>query len=130
MPKLSARSVKNLKTCHPDLARLFTEVVKNFDCSVLCGYRGPEEQNEAFQTGRSKKIFPKSLHNKLPSIAVDVVPYPINWENLERFYFFGGFVKGISTILGIKIKWGGDWDCDTLTDDQFFLDLPHFELIL
>lgn len=128
MPKFGTRSKKHLATCHPSLQKLFETVVVYFDCSVLCGYRGKEEQDEAYRQGRSTKKYPLSRHNKQPSKAVDVVPYPIDWNDKERFYFFAGFVKGIATLMGIDIRWGGDWDSDTEVHDQTFFDLPHFEL--
>lgn len=130
MPQFGKKSQENLLTCHTDLQRLFLEVVENFDCSIICGHRSEEEQNEAFRANRSQKKYPDSKHNSIPSIAVDVCPYPIDWENLNRFYFFGGYVKKTAELLGIKIRWGGDWDGDTLTTDQKFMDLPHFELII
>jgi peptidoglycan L-alanyl-D-glutamate endopeptidase CwlK len=128
MPNFGDRSRRNLLTCDLELQELFNEVVKTFDCSVLCGHRNEEEQNEAYRNNHSTLKWPESKHNRKPSRAVDVVPYPINWENLNRFYMFGGYVKGIADKLGIKIRWGGDWDSDTMTDDQKFMDLPHFEL--
>jgi len=63
-----------------------------------------------------------------PARAVDVVPYPIDWDDREGFYAFGGFVKGVASQKGIKIRWGGDWDSDNDLHDQNFIDLPHFEL--
>jgi hypothetical protein len=30
--------------------------------------------------------------------------------------------------MGIKIRWGGDWDMDTETKDNNFDDLVHFEI--
>ena len=30
--------------------------------------------------------------------------------------------------MGLKIRWGGDWDNDTEVKDTGFKDLPHFEL--
>lgn len=129
MPKFGKKSLENLDQCHLDLQLLFGEVIKDFDCSVLCGHRSEAEQNEAFRNNNSTKKYPDSKHNQVPSIAIDVVPYPIDWENLNRFYFFGGYVKKTAELLGVKIRWGGDWDGDTLTDDQGFMDLPHFELI-
>ena len=48
-------------------------------------------------------------------------------KNLARFYFFGGFVLGLAVSMGIKIRWGGDWDSDREILDQNFDDLPHFE---
>lgn len=129
MPRFSQKSLDNLLTCDADLQAIFLEVVNHFDCTVLCGHRSEEEQNEAFRANRSTLKWPDSKHNFNPSRAVDVVPYPIDWENLKRFYYFGGFVKGIAQDMDILIRWGGDWDNDTMTDDQKFMDLPHFELI-
>ena len=128
MPKFGKQSRTNLHACHQDLQNLFLEVVKYFDCSILEGFRGEIGQNKAFHEGRSKLKYPESKHNKMPSLAVDVVPYPINWNDKERFYYFAGFVKGIASQLGIVIRWGGDWDSDTQVHDQTFFDLPHFEL--
>ncbi|NIA28350.1 MAG: M15 family peptidase [Actinobacteria bacterium] len=128
MPKFGNESRKNLATAHPDLQLLFNAVVRDFDCSVLCGHRTQAEQDGAYRNKHSKLKFPNSKHNRQPSMAADVVPYPINWENMNRFYFFGGYVKKTAEMLGIKIRWGGDWDSDTLTDDQAFMDLPHFQL--
>ena len=130
MPSFCQKSLDNLESCHSDLQRLFNEVVKGFDCSVICGHRGEEEQNEAFKHNRSTKKFPDSKHNIKPSIAVDVVPYPIDWGNLKRFYLFIGYVRKTAEIMGIKVRNGGDWDNDTMLNDQAFNDLPHWELIL
>ena len=130
MPNFSKESIDNLNTAHPILKELFEEVVKYFDCKVLCGHRGKEEQDKAFTEGKSKLKFPKSKHNSNPSLAVDVYPYPIDFKDIKRFYMFIGFVKGIATSKGIKIRTGGDWDGDTQVKDETFIDLPHFELIL
>lgn len=128
MSSFSHSSLSRLKTCHPDLQRLFTEVVKNYDCAVLCGHRTEAEQNMAFKTGVSKAAWPLSRHNTTPSEAVDVVPYPINWNELRRFYHFAGYVLATAKSLGIELRWGGDWDMDYDFNDNRFNDLPHFEL--
>jgi peptidoglycan L-alanyl-D-glutamate endopeptidase CwlK len=128
MPHFSERSLKKLETCDPELRCLFKEVIQHFDCSILCGHRGREEQDEAYHSKRSKKPWPESKHNRFPSIAIDAAPYPIDWKDKERFYYFAGVVKGIALKMGIDIRWGGDWDSDTEVDDQDFNDLPHFEL--
>ena len=129
MPIFSQRSKENLNQCHADLQILFNDVIQHFDCSVICGYRGIEEQEEAFRTGKSKARFGESKHNHYPSMAVDVVPYPIDWEDKERFALLAGFVQGRAVALGINIRWGGDWDRDKKTADETFLDMPHFELM-
>lgn len=133
--KFSETSKKHLSEAHIDLQILFHEVIKFIDCSVLVGYRNEVDQNLFFGTGKSEKRYPESKHNKIPSMAVDVAPYPINWDDLKRFYYFGGVVKGIAKMLLEKkyisheIRWGGDWDGDNDLNDQNFNDLVHFELI-
>jgi len=128
MPKFGTKSKKRLKTCDEDLIFLFEIVVKYFDCSVLEGHRGKKLQNKYFKEGKSKLKFPEGNHNKKPSKAVDVVPYPISFSDRERMTYFAGFVKGVAAILGIPIRWGGDWNSNTEVKDNDFDDLPHFEL--
>ena len=128
MPSFGKKSQERLNTCDPRLVELFEIVVEDFDCSVLEGYREKEAQNRAFDEGKSKLRFPEGNHNKYPSLAVDVAPYPIDWKDRDRFHYFAGFVKGIAFQLGLDIRWGGDWDSDTQTKDNNFDDLPHFEV--
>jgi len=128
MPRFGKKSKQRLKTCEEELQSLFNEVVKHFDCSVLVGYRGRNEQDIAFESGHSKVKWPNGKHNKKPSFAVDVAPYPIDWDDRERFIYFGGFVKGCAFRMDISLRWGGDWDNDTQLSDNNFDDLVHFEL--
>ena len=93
MPRFGRRSRKNLETCNEDLQELFNEVIKFFDCTVIQGHRGKEEQNKYFDEGKSKVKYPNGRHNANPSNAVDVVPYPIDWKDTDRMYYFAGFVK-------------------------------------
>lgn len=128
MPHFGRRSLHQLRTCDPQLQRLFERVVLQYDCSVLIGHRGRAAQNDARRTGRSKLWFPDGNHNKYPSKAADVAPWPTDWKNRKRFYHFGGYVLGVAEVLAIPIRWGGDWDRDYDLDDQTFNDLVHFEL--
>ena len=134
MPSFSQRSLQRLWTCHLRLIDLFLEVVQHHDCTVLQGWRSQEEQEEAVRTGHSRLHWPESLHNhtapdgRPQALAVDVAPYPVDWNNLERFRAFGGFVLGLAAARGIPIRWGGDWDGDWQFNDQTLVDLPHFEL--
>ena len=128
MPKFGKRSMSKLETCHEDLQQVFYQVIKHFDCSILEGYRGEELQNKYFDEGKSKVKFPKGRHNANPSKAVDVVPWPVDWDDTDRMYYFAGFVKGIASMLDIPIRWGGDWNDNTEVKDTGFKDLPHFEL--
>jgi len=140
MPKFSDKSIATLSSCDERLKELFLAVVEKYDCSVLSGHRSPEEQFVFFMQGRvfsndksgweikdpSKVItykdgkLKKSRHNYLPSLAVDVVPYPIDWEDKDRMHDFALHVKETSDRLKITVKWGGDW--------KRFIDLPHWEV--
>lgn len=132
MPSFSERSKKTLETAHPKLRQVFEEVVKTIDCTVLHGYRNQEDQDRCFEMGTSKLKWPNSKHNNFPSLAVDVAPYPIDWsqdKGAKRFYLFAGYVKRVAQEMGIKIRFGGDWDGDFDLKDQNFFDLDHFELV-
>lgn len=129
MPSFSNKSLKILKTCHEDLNLLFKEVVKKFDCTILSGFRDEEEQNKLFAGGFSKLKFPHSNHNKAPSRGVDVAPYPIDFKNIQRFIYFGGYVLGMAERMKINVIVGFDWDHDFYLKDHTFLDYGHFELI-
>ena len=129
MAKFGRTSKKRLNTCDEDLVDLFNEVIKYFDCTILEGHRGKDLQNKYYNEGKSKVKYPKGKHNANPSNAVDVVPYPVDWQDTDRMYYFAGVVKGIAEMLEIQIRWGGDWDNDTEVKDTGFKDLPHFELL-
>ena len=60
--------------------------------------------------------------------AVDVAPYPVDWEDRERFHYMGGMLRGIGHQMGLKIRWGGDWDSDGEIKDNSFDDLVHVEI--
>ena len=91
MAKFGKTSKERLSTCEKDLQMLFNEVVKGFDCSVVCGHRGEEAQNEAYKRGNSQVKYPHGRHNAVPSRAVDVSPYPIDWGDRDRFHYFAGY---------------------------------------
>lgn len=134
MSAFSNRSNQRLNTCHDDLQRIMREVVREFDCSILCGHRDEATQNRLKAEGKSQLSYPESKHNSLPSMAVDVAPYPINWRDRERFHYFAGFVMGTADCLRQEgkirsyLRWGGDWDRDTQVSDNSFDDLVHFEI--
>jgi len=120
MPKFSNRSKERLATAEQPLQDLFNKVIQYVDCTILEGHRGADRQNQLYQEGKTKVRFPNSKHNSTPSRAVDVVPYPIDWGDIERFNCFANFVKGVAVGMDIKIKWGGDF--------KGFYDAPHYQL--
>ena len=129
MPKFGKRSKERLATCDERLQKVFNEVINYVDCSVLEGHRGEERQEKLFKDGKTKVHYPNGRHNANPSRAVDVVPYPVDWDDRERFHLFAGFVLGIAYSMDISLRWGGDWNQNFEVDDNQFDDFPHFELI-
>lgn len=103
------------------LERALKEVPEELDFSVLQGHRGKQEQNAAYQRGDSKLKWPESNHNKYPSEAVDVVPYPVDWNDINRFYRVAAYIYQAAIKEGVPIRWGGLW--------KTFKDYPHWELI-
>ena len=129
MPHFSDKSVSNLTTCDTRLQRLFQRVVRDFDCTILEGHRNKDRQNQMVEEGKSQVRWPGGKHNTLPSLAIDVTPYPIVWDDRERQTLFAGFVLATAKAMGIDLRWGGDWDSDTEVGDNRFDDLVHFEIV-
>lgn len=125
----SQRSLDKLASCDPRLIRICTALIKRYNFTVLCGYRGKEEQNDAFEKGNSKVQWPNSKHNASPARAVDLAPYPINWEDIGRFKVLALAFLEEAKKAGIEVRWGADWDRDGDWRDEKFRDWPHFELM-
>ena len=126
MYKFSKSSNTRLSTCHPDLVRLLNELIKHRDFSVLCGHRSKEEQDAVFNSGNSKVQYPNSKHNAYPSVAVDIQPYPMS--NNNDLYYLMGYTMRLADELGIKLRWGGDWNGNHTTGDDW-QDAFHIELV-
>lgn len=126
MPKFSKMSEARLQTCHPDIVAVCRELIKQHDFSVLEGHRGEKAQNAAYDAGNSHVRYPNSAHNKNPSLAVDIAPYPIDWNDLERFreliYRFdavAAVLRGRGEIQS-HFEYGAFW--------PNFKDYPHIEI--
>ena len=135
MPTFSKNSLRHLGTCHADHQILFLQVVNDFDCSIVCGYRDQDDQDTAFENGFSKVRWPDSDHNVYPSMAVDVIPYPTGYNDDRIMRHFVGYVLGVAAemkrqgLMEHSVASGVDWDNDRDLNDQTFIDLPHFLLV-
>lgn len=127
MPNFGNRSKSNLEDVNLRLVEVCNDAIKTFDFSVLCGHRNEEDQNKAFAEHKSTLRYPNSNHNKKPSDAVDLAPYPIDWNDKKRFYRLASIMFQSANRVGVILRWGGDWDRDASRRDQSFNDLPHFE---
>lgn len=129
-------SQAELEEVHPDLQKVLNEAIKLYDFTVLEGNRSIETQQRLYAQGRTAPgrvvtqidgVKKKGKHNYAPARAVDIVPYPIDWSNRERFMHMAGIVLATAHFLGVRIRWGGDWNRDDDFEDGW--DLPHFELL-
>ena len=121
MAKFSKRSKDILSTCHIDLQLLCNESIKLTDFSILCGYRGEQEQNRLLDSGNSNAAWPLSKHNQQPSFAVDIAPYPIDFEDIPGFKDLALTIFSVASELEIGLIWGGHFNN--------LKDYGHFELI-
>tara|TARA_X000001382_G_scaffold113073_1_gene90626 strand:+ start:768 stop:1166 length:399 start_codon:yes stop_codon:yes gene_type:complete len=130
MPKFGKRSKERLEGVDHRIRMVMDEVVKYYDITVIEGLRSQKRQDELVREGKSKTKFGKHVTGE----AVDIAPYPIDWNSRDDFHMLGGFVLGVASQLGINIRWGGDWSSSSLaeeartTKDNSFDDLVHFEL--
>jgi peptidoglycan L-alanyl-D-glutamate endopeptidase CwlK len=53
-------------------------------------------------------------------MAVDIVPYPIVWDDLDRFYRLATWIFKAAQYEQVPIHWGGHW--------TKFKDYPHWEI--
>ena len=137
--KLSARSLSRLEGVHPDLVRIVKRAIEitRQDFSVLEGVRTPERQAELYAQGRSKpgQIVTWTMtsnHFKQADgygHAVDLVPYPLDWSDLRAFDAIAMAMFDAADELGLKIRWGADWDQDGNLREKGESDSPHFELV-
>jgi len=120
MNKFSIKSISKLNQLDNRLKQICIEAIKVSDFSILCGFRGEKEQTEAYKSGKSKARWGESKHNMIPSMAVDVAPYPIDWSDIKRFEDLAKIFFEIAKKNNIELIWGGNF--------LSFKDYPHFEL--
>lgn len=115
---LGNESLKKLNGVHQDLLRVVLRAIQitEVDFKVLEGVRTVARQRQLVAAGKSKTMNSRHLTGK----AVDLVPLPVDWNNLEAFRQVADAMKKAAAELGVSIEWGGDW--------KTFHDAPHFQL--
>jgi peptidoglycan L-alanyl-D-glutamate endopeptidase CwlK len=124
MPRFGKKSKERLKGIDTRLVNVLNELVKIMDVTIIEGLRSEQRQEKLLKAGSTKTKFSKHIEGK----AVDLAPYPIDWEDRDRFHYMGGMIRGIAKQLNVPVRWGGDWDSDGETKDNSFDDLVHVEL--
>jgi peptidoglycan L-alanyl-D-glutamate endopeptidase CwlK len=132
MPVFGPESLRQRATLHPRLQLVLDEAIKYFDFSIIEGFRGKEAQNAAYAKHLSQLPWPLGNHNKSPSTAADIAPYPVDWKEGEkphlRFAFMMGVVYMAAKKVGVKVRFGMDWNRNLDMRDEGFIDMPHVEL--
>ena len=132
MYKYGKRSRANLKTCDERLVAVAELALSwsTIDITITEGHRSLERQRQLFAQNATTidGVTRRSRHNESPSMAFDFAPYPVDWQDLRRFYLVAGVIIAAARHLEVPIRWGGDWDMDGQFNDQKFHDLPHVEI--
>lgn len=131
MGQLTQASVEKLRSVDPRLAQVVRDVASVIDIYVVTGHRDKADQDEAYQTGASDLQWPHSKHNKLPSLAVDLAPKPLDWDDRDRFILLAGAMLGAAAAHGLTLRWGGAWHGweNGYEDGVLDTDLGHFEIM-
>ena len=138
MPKFSKQSLYYLNQCHPDIIIVCNELIKYMDFTVLSStIRTVEEQRRFVAEGKSKTMDSKHLIGvkRDRSDAVDITPYPIDWNDKQRQAYLAGWFLAIAAqlfnfgVIKSKFRWGGDWNRNNNFKDETFVDPEHFERI-
>lgn len=120
MYKFSKKSADILKRADTLLQRVANEAIKEIDFSVICSVRSKSEQMRAYNAGKSRAKWGQSPHNYEPSLAIDIVPYPLDWNDLVAFERLGTVFLKVAAKQGVSLEWG-----------KYFsglVDYPHFQL--
>ena len=139
MYKLSNYSLNNLNGVHPSLVACVKRAIEitEQDFRVIEGVRTPQRQQELYEQGRTKPgpIVTWTLKSRhMPysdgyGHAVDLVPYPVDWNDTKKFDIIASAMFTAAKEIGIRIRWGNDWNMNGVLRESGESDAPHFELV-
>ncbi len=101
------------------------------DFTVMEGVRTLERQRELYAQGRTApgKIVTWTMNSRhIEGKAVDLVPYPLDWNDLEKFNKIKDAMFQAARELDVNLRWGADWDGDGKYREKGEYDSPHFEI--
>lgn len=135
---LGAQSRARLKGVHPQLVRVVERAIEltTVDFMVLEGVRTPQRQRELYAQGRTRPgpvvtwTLTSNHFVKADGFghAVDLCPWPVDWTDLKKFDAISRAMFAAADELGVRIRWGADWDRDGKPRERGEGDSPHFEL--
>jgi peptidoglycan L-alanyl-D-glutamate endopeptidase CwlK len=127
-------SSRRLEASTPEVRRVMLRASHYADISILCTYRGREQQRKAFLAGFSEVDYPNSDHNMLPSPAVDAGIWRpdlhnVDFEDHAAFGTLNGIIQVCALEEGCVAIWGHDWDHDWNFKEHKFKDRPHWLIL-
>lgn len=136
MAKLDNTSELRLVGVSPVLINILRNAIPliPFPIMVVEGLRTRERQAELYAQGRTKpgKVVTWTLNSKhIDGKAVDLAPYidgKIDWSDPKKFDAINKGMSLAAKRLGVKIRWGADWDQDGVPRERGETDSPHFEI--
>lgn len=139
MFNLGSRSLANLAGVHPDMVKVVNRAIQitEQDFMVIEGVRTQARQNQLYAQGRTAPgaiVTWTKTSNHFRNAksgyghAVDLVPFPVDWNDLKKFDAIALAMFAAADELGIPIRWGADWDRDGKWRERGESDSPHFEL--
>jgi hypothetical protein len=131
--RLGKGSLNKLGECDIRLQQLALRSIEDspHDFGITCGHRDKAEQDRCCDAGLSKTPWPTSKHNSYPAKAFDFAVYKgaqIDWKDEAAFRAVAHHIQAIAKDMGIKVRWGGDFNRNGDETDDRFVDLPHIEL--
>ena len=140
--KLSQRSLNSLNGVDPNLVKVVKRAIEitEQDFIVIEGLRNREQMMINYGKGRTAAQLavhgiptsyakPKEAKvtwlknpfasNHAKGKAVDIVPSPVDWNDVSNFKKINEAMQAAAKELGVKISYGGDWTKK---------DYPHWEL--
>ena len=102
MPYFSRSSILKLQKADKRLQRICGILIQDFDIVVIETTRTMERQRQLLKEGKTMTL--NSKHLSYPSRAIDIAPYPIDWNDEDRFVEMGHRFLKIANDLGIKVR--------------------------
>lgn len=131
--KLGKTSLARLKGVDETLVNVVKRAIEisEVDFTVLEGVRTLERQRDLYAQGRTApgKIVTWTMKSRhIEGKAVDLVPYPLDWNDLDKFNKIKDAMFQAAKELDVNLRWGADWDGDGNYREKGEYDSPHFEI--